>query len=234
VEEVPPPSSVRSEIPPALDAVLASALQKQPDERMATAIDLAEALDAVRAGEKLTLPHGSRWPSKLPPAREEAARAAATSDDVETKVRGDDRASSPRNDTTLESEGLSDSTASGTVLMRPGHTAKAAPPRRRWAALIGAAATVAVAAALWAWPRPHRTPEKPRPAAQAPMTSAAVTAEASASSRASASPTPAPSLAPSAAPGTIPTTAPTRLPPPPPAPAPSPTNDFATPDELPL
>jgi serine/threonine protein kinase len=49
----PPVSDFVSEVPPALDTVLARALAKEPDERYASAVELAAALRAVAAGEPL-------------------------------------------------------------------------------------------------------------------------------------------------------------------------------------
>ncbi|MCO5168194.1 MAG: serine/threonine protein kinase [Planctomycetes bacterium] len=46
----PPPSSLRPEVPPALDAVCARALAKEPDARFASALDLLEALRAAAGG----------------------------------------------------------------------------------------------------------------------------------------------------------------------------------------
>jgi serine/threonine protein kinase len=70
VEHPPAPSTIRADIPPALDQILATALRKEPRDRYESALTFAQALDAVRTGGNLTLPHGSVWPSNLPPPLE--------------------------------------------------------------------------------------------------------------------------------------------------------------------
>jgi serine/threonine protein kinase len=46
-KEVPPPSHVRADVPPHLDAVVMRALQKSPDARYQTAAEMAEALATI-------------------------------------------------------------------------------------------------------------------------------------------------------------------------------------------
>jgi serine/threonine protein kinase len=46
-KEVPPPSRVRADVPPLLDAVVLRALQKSPDNRYQTAAEMAEALATI-------------------------------------------------------------------------------------------------------------------------------------------------------------------------------------------
>jgi non-specific serine/threonine protein kinase len=51
--EPPPPSSLRRDLPPELDAILARALAKDRDERYATARELADALQGLREGSDI-------------------------------------------------------------------------------------------------------------------------------------------------------------------------------------
>ncbi len=54
-EPTPPPSQFRDDISPALDAVLARAMQKDPQDRYATAAEMLEALEEIAAAEHLIL-----------------------------------------------------------------------------------------------------------------------------------------------------------------------------------
>lgn len=68
--EIAPPASVDASIDPAMDAICRRALAREPESRFATAIELAEALDAWLAGDRTV---------REPPAgpEEQAAAAAA-------------------------------------------------------------------------------------------------------------------------------------------------------------
>ncbi len=51
---IPKPSSLRSEIPPALDAIVMHALEREPSARFGTALELVKALEGVVQGRGLT------------------------------------------------------------------------------------------------------------------------------------------------------------------------------------
>ncbi len=92
VEEAPPPSSLRSDVPPAVDAVIERALQKEPDARYPDAKTMARELQAILADKVVTRPQGSRWPSDLPPARLDIAPLRTVSRDEGDDPRDDDDA----------------------------------------------------------------------------------------------------------------------------------------------
>ncbi len=71
IEEVPPLSSVKPDLPPILSAALARALNKQPDARYRTASSLAAALEgtATPAGATTPVPHSPPGGGPVPPGR---------------------------------------------------------------------------------------------------------------------------------------------------------------------
>lgn len=79
-EDAPPPSSVRREIPPAIDAVVARCLQKRPDLRFQSVEDLAAALRAATVCTDPTAPRASSSPAlqTAPPASLARAPVAPT------------------------------------------------------------------------------------------------------------------------------------------------------------
>jgi eukaryotic-like serine/threonine-protein kinase len=80
-DEPPKPSSLRSDLPKAVDAVVLRALRKEPDKRFPSAGALADALDAAwpvqpaRPGAATT---ARVAPLKAPPAKTSASKAAPT------------------------------------------------------------------------------------------------------------------------------------------------------------
>ncbi len=74
----PPPSSLNTEIPKALDAVLGRAMMKSPEQRYATAGEFLEALEQVHAGlEGGSGSRLSRRGTSLPPVGVPAANSAS-------------------------------------------------------------------------------------------------------------------------------------------------------------
>ena len=82
-KEVPPPSHVRADVPPHLDAVVMRALQKSPDARYQTAAEMAEALAAIARQDG-----DGREPDAGADASEAAALAANRSDRRQQAVAG--------------------------------------------------------------------------------------------------------------------------------------------------
>jgi predicted Ser/Thr protein kinase len=78
------PSSLRAEVPPSADAIVARCLQKRPSDRFASAADLATALDEALAGSSAAPP---------PPSPERAGStpspAAPTADAVASRASGE-------------------------------------------------------------------------------------------------------------------------------------------------
>jgi beta-lactam-binding protein with PASTA domain/tRNA A-37 threonylcarbamoyl transferase component Bud32 len=52
-EHAPPPSTINSDVPSALDAIVMKAMAKNPDNRYGSAAEMAEDLDRFRAGQKV-------------------------------------------------------------------------------------------------------------------------------------------------------------------------------------
>ncbi len=152
VEEVPPPSEVRQGVPPILDSVLEQALQKQPEQRTATARELGIALDQIRTGDKVTLKQGSRWPSELPPARAHMRNQRAPISSFEGTV----KMHAPEDDNDRKDDA---GARAKTTFKSPGTPAVAAVatdatmPQGQTRALVAVAvAAIAGTAILLAWP----------------------------------------------------------------------------------
>jgi serine/threonine-protein kinase len=127
VEQPPTPSSLRGDIPPALDQVLDRALKKEPGERFPTAEAFAQALDNVRTGGNLTLPHGSVWPSELPPPLELASLRV---DPTPASSQPTKRSAGPQPHVPSTPPLDLPSTAGGTVLLSPTTTEGSTLPLR--------------------------------------------------------------------------------------------------------
>lgn len=159
VEEIPPPSSLRADLPPGLDAVLARALKKEPDERYQTAAAFAHDLEQARSGDQVTLPHGSRWPSDLPP-KMTAPRVPTIEvcppppPEIEPEA-----APTKHAVTTMRSPRPSPTTQSGTMLL-PGREGRATLARRGRAALVVAGLGVA-ATGVFVWSATSRDESRP-------------------------------------------------------------------------
>jgi serine/threonine-protein kinase len=67
VDEPPQPSSVRTGIPSGVDAILARALRKKPEDRYPTAEAMAIDIERLADRSMQTLPQGSSWRSRFPP-----------------------------------------------------------------------------------------------------------------------------------------------------------------------
>ena len=119
-------SSLRPEVPAALDAVVGAALAKREDDRYATAADMADDLDAVLAGGT---------PAHAGTAPRFSARARPSGDDT---LLDEATRSIPRPQTS------------------PGTASSPAASWRRWLAPAGAVMAVALlaVAAFLSWPRP--------------------------------------------------------------------------------
>jgi serine/threonine protein kinase len=88
-EEVPPPSTIASGLPPELDAIILRALARDPDDRFPTARELSRELNRFVAGTRI--PCGavevSEWMGELFP--EGRSRKAALADAALEMTRGD-------------------------------------------------------------------------------------------------------------------------------------------------
>jgi eukaryotic-like serine/threonine-protein kinase len=158
---VPPPSSRRPNVPPALDAVVARALERDRDARVSSAAALVEELAAVapeaRAGDAsvaalLTALFGEA--AAVPRERMTASLTAVSMSSLESDL-------PPR--TTADERAIAALIAAADVGPAP-----PAPARRRVAPSFAAAAALAAALALSAWRLVNRAaPDPSRPAGTA-------------------------------------------------------------------
>jgi eukaryotic-like serine/threonine-protein kinase len=186
-DDAPRVSSLRTDVPAALDGVVAAALAKREDDRYATAADMADDLEDVLAGRTPT--HAGAVARSLAPGR--ASAEDALLDGLVAPADGAGRAVAADPSDALASL-LDESTVSaaagalGTATEPIGPVATTTSPgasatRMRWArrglAAAGAVMLVALVAAgalLWR-PRPAAEPtpppDRPIPSAEAPAAS---------------------------------------------------------------
>lgn len=190
-ETITPPSSVR-ECPPAVDEVVRTALERDPDLRFATAREMALALE--KAGPIADARDVARWVRKLARSRLDARSLLVEEMEVEL------RRLPPADLTAAPGTAMTSS-----IPTQPELTV--APPPRRGRAVVGVLAFVALAGVIGTTAFLGRTPRPPT-AASASATLAAEPAPPEAPATAASIETPPPTTAPSPAPAR--TTAPTR------------------------
>lgn len=159
-DDPPRVSSLRPDVPAALDAVVAVALAKREDDRYATAADMADDIEDVLASR--TPRHAAAVAPSLAPARASAEDALLAG--LVAPVGRPARTSAPDPSAALAS--LLDEAPTATPVAASTATTALV---RRWLAPAGAVMAVALlgAAALLPWPR--SSPLEPAPAASGPL-----------------------------------------------------------------
>jgi serine/threonine-protein kinase len=156
-------SSLRPEVPAALDVVVATALAKREDDRYASAADMADDLDEVLAGR--TAIHAGAV--KRSPARARPSGEDTLLDGLIAPVGGLGRFAAP--DPAAAVASLLDEATRSIPRAQP--AAAPAPPTgrsRRWMAPAGAAIALLAAATVFLWPRPSAIEPTPSPSAPTP------------------------------------------------------------------